>query len=113
VELRVGRALDTLPRVAAEGEGPFDLIFIDADKQHNPEYLGWAVELSRPGTVIVADNVVRDGALIDPASTDPHVRGIRRFHELLAVESRVAATTIQTVGSKGYDGFTLALVTGE
>jgi predicted O-methyltransferase YrrM len=113
VELRVGGALDTLPRLAAEGAGPFDLIFIDADKQHNPEYLGWALELSRAGTLIVADNVVRDGALIDPVSADPHVRGIRRFHELLSVESRVSATTIQTVGSKGYDGFTLALVTGE
>jgi predicted O-methyltransferase YrrM len=113
VELRVGGALDTLPRLAAEGAGPFDLIFIDADKQHNPEYLGWALELSRAGTLIVADNVVRDGALIDPVSADPHVRGIRRFNELLSVESRVSATTIQTVGSKGYDGFTLALVTGE
>jgi predicted O-methyltransferase YrrM len=111
VELRLGPALDTLSQLAAEGQGPFDLIFIDADKQNNPEYLSWTLELSRPGSVIVADNVVRDGALIDPAVSDPHVQGVRRFHELLAAERRVSATTIQTVGAKGYDGFTIALVT--
>ncbi|HEV3229932.1 MAG TPA: O-methyltransferase [Solirubrobacteraceae bacterium] len=111
VELRIGPALETLPQLATEGLPPFDLIFIDADKRNNAEYLHWALELSRPGSVIVADNVVRDGALIDPANSDPHVQGIRRFHERLAAEPRVRATTIQTVGAKGYDGFTLALVT--
>ena len=111
VELRPGRALDTLPRLAAEGGDPFDLIFIDADKVNTPDYFTWALELSRPGSMIVADNVIRDGAVIDPASDDPSVQGSRRLHELLASESRVSATTIQTVGAKGYDGFTLALVT--
>ncbi len=110
VELRLGPALETLPRLAAEGLGPFDLIFIDADKPNNPEYLAWALKLSRRETVIVGDNTVRDGAVVDRASTDPSVQGIRRFHELLAAEPRVNATAIQTVGSKGYDGFTLALV---
>jgi len=112
VEVRVGPALDTLPRLAAEGLGPFDLIFVDADKQTNPEYLAWALELSRPGSLIVADNVVRNGAVVDADSRDPHVEGIRRFTELLAAEPRVSATAIQTVGSKGYDGFAIALVTG-
>ncbi len=111
VELRQGPALDTLPRLASEGRGPFDLIFIDADKPNNPEYLAWALKLSRRGSVIVGDNVVRNGAVMDPASDDPSVLGIRRFNELLAAEPRVAATAIQTVGSKGYDGFVLALVT--
>ena len=110
VELRLGPALETLPRLAAEGQGPFDLIFIDADKPNNPEYLAWALKLSRRETLIVGDNTVRDGAVVDRASTDPSVQGIRRFHELLAAEPRVNATAIQTVGSKGYDGFTLALV---
>ena len=112
VEVRVGPALDTLPRLAADGLGPFDLIFVDADKQTNPEYLAWALELSRPGSLIVADNVVRNGAVVDADSRDPHVEGIRRFTELLAAEPRVSATAIQTVGSKGYDGFAIALVTG-
>jgi predicted O-methyltransferase YrrM len=111
VELLVGPALDTLPRLAAEGRGPFDLIFIDADKRSNPEYLAWALELSRRGSLIVADNVVRGGAVADPASHDPDVQGVRRFYELLAAEPRVSATAIQTVGSKGYDGFAIALVT--
>jgi predicted O-methyltransferase YrrM len=114
VELRLGPALDTLPQLAAEGPQPFDLVFIDADKQSTPEYFGWALELTRPGSVIVTDNVIRDGALIDTSSEDPVVLGGRRFHELLSAdrggEQRVSATTIQTVGSKGYDGFTLALV---
>ena len=113
VDLRLGPALETLPRLAAEGCGPFDLIFIDADKPNNPAYLAWALKLSRRGTLIVADNTVRDGAVIDPASADSSVQGIRRFHELLAAEPRVSATAIQTVGSKGYDGFTLALVTDD
>ena len=112
VTLRVGRAIDTLPQLAAEGAGPFDLIFIDADKAGTPDYLTWALKLSRAGTLIIADNVVRNGGLADPGSTDPSVRGVRRLHEMLAWEPRVTATTIQTVGGKGYDGFTLALVTG-
>ena len=111
VEVRVGRALDTLPRLAAEGAGPFDLIFIDADKQANADYLGWALELSVRGTLIVADNVVRGGALADPDTEDPAARGVRRFTELLAAEPGVSATVVQTVGAKGYDGFALALVT--
>jgi predicted O-methyltransferase YrrM len=109
VELRVGRAIDSLPKLADEGH-IFDLIFIDADKPSNPDYFLWALKLSRPGTLIIADNVVRDGAVIDAASTDPSVVGIRRFNELLAAEPRVTATAIQTVGSKGYDGFALILV---
>jgi predicted O-methyltransferase YrrM len=106
----VGRALDTLPELAARGRGPFDLVFLDADKASNPEYLTWALALSRPGTVVVADNVVRDGAVLDAASPDAAVQGIRRFHELVAAEPRLEATALQTVGSKGWDGFTLALV---
>ena|SRR5258708_5423807 len=113
VELRLGPALETLPRLAAEGGGPFDLIFIDADKPGYPDYFRWALKLSRRGTVIVADNVVREGAVIDPASDDPRVQGMRRFNEVLAAEPRVSATEIQTVGSKGYDGFALALVIGD
>ena len=116
VDVRIGDALTTLPKLSAERRGPFDLIFIDADKRGTPDYFTWALELSRPGSLIVTDNVIRDGALIDPASEDPAVQGARRFHELLASDrsgaQRVSATTIQTVGSKGYDGFTLALVTG-
>jgi predicted O-methyltransferase YrrM len=94
----------------AEDAGPFDLIFIDADKEGTPEYFQHALELSRPGTVIITDNVVRGGAIADPATEDSRALGMRRFHELLAAQPRVSATTIQTVGSKGYDGFTLALV---
>jgi predicted O-methyltransferase YrrM len=110
VEQRVGPALETLPQLAAEGYGPFDFIFIDADKQNYPNYLPWALALSQPGTVIVADNVVRAGALADASSTDELVRAVRRLHELVAAEPRLTATTIQTVGSKGYDGFLFALV---
>jgi len=108
VEVRVGRALDTLPQIAAEG--PFDLIFIDADKVGYPDYLPWAMKLSRPGSVIIGDNVVRKGAVIDAGSSDADVQGVRRFYELLAAEPRLSATAIQTVGSKGYDGFAMALV---
>ncbi len=110
VELRVGRALDRLHELRVEEADPFDFIFIDADKQSTPEYFAAALELARPGSVIVTDNVVRAGALADGDSDDPRVIGMRRFHELLASESRVSATTIQTVGVKGYDGFTLAIV---
>jgi predicted O-methyltransferase YrrM len=118
VELRVGPALETLPELVAEGAGPFDLIFIDADKKNNPGYFDWALQLSRPGTLIVVDNVVRGGAILDPDADDPTVgnegiRGVRRFFERLAAEPRVSATAIQTVGSKGYDGFALAVVGGE
>jgi predicted O-methyltransferase YrrM len=109
-EVRVGPAQDTLPKLHAAGDGPFDLIFIDADKPGYPDYLPWSVRLSRPGSMIIADNVVRDGAVADSASTDVNVQGVRRFIEMLAAEPRVSATAIQTVGSKGYDGFTLAVV---
>ena len=106
VEIRVGKALDTLPKL----DGPFDLTFIDADKQNNAEYFRWALKLSRPGSLIVVDNVVRDGAVIDAASRDAAVQGVRRLYELIAAEPRVAATAVQTVGVKGYDGFAIALV---
>ncbi len=112
VEVRVGRALETLPRIAAEGLGPFDLTFIDADKQSTAEYFDWAVQLSRPGSVIVVDNVAREGAVVDATSADESVQGIRRFLDRLATDSRVSATAVQTVGVKGYDGFALALVAG-
>ncbi len=110
VEIRVGRALDTLAALAGEGVPPFDFTFIDADKQSIPEYFQWALKLSRPGSVIVVDNVVRKGAVADPTSTDANVQGVRRFNELLAKTPSVSATAIQTVGSKGYDGFTLIRV---
>ena len=110
VEVRVAPALDTLSRLAADGSGPFDLIFIDADKANSEHYLSRALELSATGTVIIADNVVRSGAVVDEASTDPSVTGTRRFMEALAAEPRVSATALQTVGAKGHDGFALALV---
>jgi predicted O-methyltransferase YrrM len=115
VQVRVGAALETLRQLVAEGAGPFDLIFIDADKRNNPGYLDWSLRLSRPGTLILADNVVRAGLIIDPDGSDPRlgeggVQALRRFYELLAAEPRVSATAIQTVGSKGHDGFVLALV---
>ncbi len=110
VELRLGRASETLPQLVAERRGPFDLIFIDADKPGYSEYLGWSLKLSRAGTVIVGDNVVRKGAVADPASDDVKVQGVRRFLEVLAAEPRVSATVVQTVGAKGYDGFALAVV---
>ena len=106
VDLRVGPALETLPQL----DGPFDLIFIDADKRSNPDYLGEALRLSRPGTLIVADNVVRGGAVADPDASDPSVAGVRRFLELVGAHPRLDATAIQTVGSKGWDGFALVLV---
>ncbi|OIK02726.1 O-methyltransferase [Streptomyces monashensis] len=112
VDIRVGKALDSLPLLAAEEAGPFDLVFIDADKPSNPAYLEWSLELTRPGSLIVGDNVVREGAVTDAASDDPRVQGVRRFTELIAGHPALTATTLQTVGSKGYDGFTLAVVTG-
>jgi predicted O-methyltransferase YrrM len=110
VEVRLGKALETLPEIAAEGLSPFDFIFIDADKGNYPGYLEWALKLSRPGTLIIADNVVRDGAVIDAANPDPAVQGVRRMNEIIASEPRLSATAIQTVGSKGYDGFAIAIV---
>ena len=106
VDVRVGQALATLPSIA----GPFDLAFIDADKQNNAEYFRWALKLSRPGGLIIVDNVVREGAVIDAKSSNAAVQGVRRLNDLIARESRVSATAIQTVGVKGYDGFLVALV---
>ena len=110
VQVRVGAALDTLPQLVAEGRGPFDLIFIDADKVNTPSYFTWALTLSRPGGLIVVDNVVRDGAVADASSTDQAVQGMRQFFELVRSEPRVEATAIQTVGIKGYDGLALLRV---
>ncbi|HVY78306.1 MAG TPA: O-methyltransferase [Solirubrobacterales bacterium] len=110
VEVRVGPALELLPGLAGDGVGPFDLVFIDADKANTPEYFAWSLAHARPGALIVADNVVRDGRLADPSDEDPAIAAQRRFHELLAAEPRVEATTIQTVGGKGYDGFSVARV---
>jgi predicted O-methyltransferase YrrM len=106
VEVKVGPAIQTLPTL----EGPFDFIFIDADKPSNPDYLTWALKLSRPGTVIVVDNVVRSGRVLDAAGGDPNVVGVRRLVDLLAADPRLTSTAIQTVGSKGYDGFILSVV---
>ena len=110
VELRLGPALETLSQIAAEGRDPFDLIFVDADKESTAEYFTWALQLSRRGSLIIVDNVVRGGAVIDAASDDVSVQGIRRFNKLAAAESQVMVTAIQTVGSKGYDGFAMVLV---
>ena len=110
VELRLGPALETLSHLHEQAVAPFDFIFIDADKQNIPGYLDWSLRLSRPGTVIVTDNVIRDGAVINPDDPDPRVQGVRRFFEMIAADRRIDATTLQTVGSKGYDGFTLAIV---
>jgi predicted O-methyltransferase YrrM len=110
IEIRVGEALESLSRLHAEGAGPFDFIFIDADKVNNPGYLEWSLRLSGPGTAIVGDNVVRGGTVADPNDPTPHVRGVRRFFEMLASEPTIEATAVQTVGSKGHDGFALAVV---
>lgn len=110
VDLRLGRAIDTLPQLEAEGLAPFDFFFIDADKPSTPDYFQWSLRLSRPGSVIIVDNVIRKGAVADPATDDPKVLGIRKFNELLAAEPRVSATAIQTVGVKGYDGFAIVVV---
>jgi predicted O-methyltransferase YrrM len=111
VEVRLGMALDTLPGLAAERTEPFDFVFIDADKPNNEAYFDWALKLSRPGSIIVVDNVVREGEVIDADSDSSTVQGVRRLLGRLAAEPRVGATAIQTVGAKGYDGFAIALVT--
>jgi len=110
VEVRLGRALDSLPQLESEGQGPFDFVFIDADKPNNTPYFEWALRLTRPGSLIVVDNVVRGGDVVDDASDDTGVLGVRRLLERIAAEPRVRATAIQTVGTKGYDGFAIALV---
>lgn len=112
VELRLGRAAETLPELAAEGAEPFDFVFLDADKASNADYFAWALKLSRPGSLIVVDNVVRDGAVADAENHDPSVEGVRRLVDLIAAEPRVSATVLQTVGSKGYDGLLVALFNG-
>ena len=110
VTIKIGPAIDTLPRLEREGFSPFDLVFIDADKPSTPEYFQWALQLSRPGTLIIVDNVVRNGAVADSSSRDASVLGMRRFAAMLGSEPRVSATVIQTVGAKGYDGFAIAIV---
>ena len=110
VELRQGRALDSMKQLVAEKHAPFDLIFIDADKQGYADYFQWAMKLSRRGTLMIADNVVRKGEVVNPDSSDANVQGIRKFNEAVAAEKRVSATAIQTVGSKGYDGLAFAVV---
>lgn len=112
ITLLEGAALDTLPKLLADGEGPFDLIFVDADKPNNPNYLEWALKLSRPGTLMVWDNVIRDGAVADAESEDPRIQATRRLFDLLAADPRLTVTAVQTVGCKGYDGFALARVGG-
>jgi len=110
VELRVGKALESLPKLEAEGKGPFDLVFIDANKDDNAEYFEWALKLSHPGSMIIVDNVVRKGAVVESDSEDPDVIGTRRLFERMSTEKRVDATVIQTVGSKGHDGLAFAYV---
>ncbi|MEO5617764.1 MAG: O-methyltransferase [Candidatus Eisenbacteria bacterium] len=112
-EVRLGKALESLPRLVAEGAAPFDLVFIDADKPSNPDYFTWALKLARPGSLILVDNVVREGSVLDAASDDAGVRGVRRLFDVLASEPRVSATAIQTVGLKGWDGLVLARVMSE
>ncbi len=112
-EVRLGRAIDSLASLVAEGAGPFDLVFIDADKESIPEYFAWALKLTRVGSLVIVDNVVRGGAIADPDSRDPSIVGLRRFNELVAAEPRVTAAAIQTVGAKGYDGLAIVLVTGD
>jgi predicted O-methyltransferase YrrM len=116
VDVRVGPALEALAlladQVSAPDGRPFDLVFIDADKESIPAYFDQSVAMTRPGGLVIVDNVVRDGEVANPSTTDPRVQGVRRFHEQVAARTDVSATTIQTVGAKGYDGFTLALVGG-
>jgi predicted O-methyltransferase YrrM len=113
VEIRLGPATQSLAQLKAEGAEPFDLIFLDADKPNNPTYLQWALKLARRGSLIVVDNVVREGKIVDPSSTASDVQGTRALFEMLATEPRLASTSIQTVGSKGYDGFAMAVVLGD
>jgi predicted O-methyltransferase YrrM len=110
VELHVGNARETLPKLIEKGYGPFDLSFIDADKVSNPDYFGWALEMSHAGSVIIVDNVIRDGKVVDGSSDDPSVLGVRRLNQLMAANPRIDATALQTVGVKGYDGFSIAIV---
>ena len=110
VEVRLGKAIDILPQLEAEGAGPFDMIFIDADKPPYPEYYEWALKLSRPGTLIIADNVIREGQVLDPNSPDEKVQGVQRLNEVLSKDSRVSATILQTVGIKEYDGMAIVVV---
>jgi predicted O-methyltransferase YrrM len=112
VEVRPGSALATLPQIYAEQRAPFDLVFIDADKTNAAAYFDWALKLSHPGSLIITDNVVRNGEVVNPATTNPDVLGVRKLNRLVAGEARVSATMVQTVNSKGYDGFSIALVTG-
>ena len=113
VEVRLGPAAGTLAQLHKEGAEPFDLIFIDADKQNIPTYLEWALKLAKPGALIVTDIVVREGAIVDAENADPAVQGVRTMFERMAAEPRLSATAIQTVGSKGYDGFAMAVVVGD
>jgi predicted O-methyltransferase YrrM len=110
VDLHIGPASESLSQLVANSADPFDFIFIDADKAGYPDYLRWSLKLSHPGTLIVADNVVRDGKVIDPKSADPNIKGVRSFAKLLAAEPRLTTTVLQTVGGKGYDGFAMAVV---
>jgi predicted O-methyltransferase YrrM len=110
VEIKIGRAIENLPHVEQEASAPFDFIFIDADKRSNPDYLRWALHLSRPGSIIIVDNVVRDGRVLDAGTDDADIQGIRKFAEMLAAEPRLSSTALQTVGVKGYDGFSISLV---
>jgi predicted O-methyltransferase YrrM len=110
VDIRLGKALETLPRLAEEKQGPFDFAFIDADRTNLTEYFDWAVRLAHAGSVIIVDNVVRKGGVIDASSEDANIKGVRRFAERLSSDSRVTATMVQTVSAKGYDGFAMALV---
>lgn len=113
VQVRVGAALDLLPKIAAEGIGPFDLVFIDADKENNPSYFDWSYPLTRPGGLIVVDNVVRGGGVADARSVDPQILGTRALFERIHAQPRVAATALQTVGTKGYDGLAIIRVADE
>ena len=110
VDVRVGAAIQLLPQIAAEGGAPFDVVFIDADKASTPDYLTWALQLTQAGSLIIIDNVVRDGKVIDESSEDPSVQGVRRALAMMANEPRLSVTALQTVGSKGYDGLAIALV---
>jgi predicted O-methyltransferase YrrM len=112
VDIIVGPAIASLERLHRQGAGPFDLIFIDADKPNNPAYLDWALKLARPGALIIGDNVVRDGAVVDPASSDDRVQGVRAFTDRLSDATGLFSTALQTVGAKGWDGMTLSLVEG-